>query len=79
MTNLKIKDNVDLKELKKFKFIYNDDCGQYKYIERNVNGATYIYVNAWNRRIVYRQESQLDKLCLEVLYDLIQAGLVEKE
>ena len=75
---LKIKDNVDLKELEKFGFTYNDDNGKYKFCERNVDGATYIYVNIWNRKIVYRQERDKDTMCLTKLYDLIQAGLVEK-
>lgn len=75
---LKIKDNVDLKELEKFDFLYRDDCGQYKFTERNVDGATYIYINIWNRKIIYRQDKASDNMCLNKLYDLIQAGLVEK-
>ena len=75
---LKIKDNVDLKESEKFGFKYNDGTGQYKFCERNVDGATYIYINTWNRKIVYRQDKSTDNMCLEKLYDLIENDLVEK-
>lgn len=75
---LKIKDNVDLKELEKFGFRYSDSDGQYKYRERNIDGITSIRVNAWNRRILYRQDKTYDTLCLLKLFDLIEAKLVEK-
>lgn len=42
---LKIRDDSDLKELKKYGFKYFDNCGQYKFTERNIDGATYIYIN----------------------------------
>lgn len=77
---LKIRDDVDLKELETiWKFKYFDNSGQYKFTERNIDGATYIYINAWNRKIVYRQEKENDNMCLEKLYDLIKANLVVKE
>ena len=41
---LRIKDNVDLKELEKYGFKYNDYSGQYKICERNIDGAAYIYI-----------------------------------
>lgn len=78
---LKIKDNVDLKELEKFGFIYSDRLvknegmkavgfsGYYKpnFIEN------YMYiVNETNRRI------ELPVWELDTLYDLIKADLVEK-
>lgn len=75
---LKIKDSVDLKELEKFGFKYFDSVGQFKYCERNIDGATYIYVNVWNRRILYRQDKPYDALCLLKLFELIEAKLVEK-
>ena len=75
---LKIKDDVDLKELEKYDFRYFDNCGRYKFTERNIDGATYIYINKWNRRIIYRQERENDTMCLNKLYDLIQADLIEK-
>ena len=75
---LKIKDNVDLKKLEEFGFAYWDDVGQYRYSERNIDGATYIYINVWNRIILYRQEKSYDTMCLLKLYDVIKADLVEK-
>ena len=75
---LRIKDNVDLKELEKYGFEYNDYSGQYKICERNIDGATYIYINVWNRKILFRQDKSLDKECLNALYDLIKADLIEK-
>ena len=60
-------------------FKYFDDYGQDKFTERNFDGATYIYINTWNRKIVYRQERENDNMCLEKLYDLIKANLVVKE
>ena len=75
---LKIKDNVDLKELEKYGFEYDDYSGQYKICERNINGSNYIYINVWNRKILFRQDKPLDKGCLNVLYDLIKADLIEK-
>ena len=75
---LKIKDNVDLQELNKFEFRYNDNTGRYEYLERNIDGATYIYVNTWNRKILYRQEKNYDTMCLLKLYDLIKEDLIEK-
>ena len=75
---LKIRDNVELEELEKYGFKYDDYSGQYKICERNIDGATYIYINVWNRKILFRQDKSLDKECLNVLYDLIKDGLVVK-
>lgn len=74
---LKIKNNVDLKNLKKLGFKYDDYTGQYKFCERNIEGSTYIYINTWNRRVLYRQEKNYDTSCLLKLYDLIKADLIE--
>ena len=75
---LKIKDEVDFYTIRQMEFTYSDYDGRFKYCERNIDGATYIYINKWNRHIVYRQDKQSDTMCLNKLYDLIQAGLVEK-
>ena len=75
---LKVKDSVDLKELEIYGFKYNDYSGQYKICERNIDGATYIYINVWNKKILFRQDKSLDKECLNALYDLIKADLIEK-
>ena len=76
----KIRDDIDLKELETtWGFLYFDSCGQYRFTERNLDGATYIYINSWNRKILYRQEKENDNMCLDKLYDLIKADLIVKE
>ena len=75
---LKIKDNLDLKELEKFDFKYNDNTGKYMFYERNLLGKTYIVINSWNRKIIYIQSEENDTICLKKIYDLIKADLVEK-
>jgi hypothetical protein len=74
---LKIKDNVDLKELEKYGFVYNEEydfwsdehpcCSHYD-IDANGDRARIIRITD---DIYYEEE--LDKL-----YDIINAGLVEK-
>lgn len=68
---LKIKDNVELKELEKFGFKLNEK-GQYE------KRFTLIYKN---RKISGRSgDKGFSKIYIAYeLYDLIQAGLVEKE
>ena len=74
---LKIKDDVDLKELEKFGFKY------IKSIECFERGGRQLY---WDDRAVYyitkdRQlqiNSEGDYTLDSFIYDLIQAGLVEK-
>lgn len=76
---LKIKDDVPIEELEKFGFNKEDDDYKYfdddadEYIGVQENG--YIYVENYNPGIIGTivEEKALDKL-----YDLIQAGLVEK-
>lgn len=94
---LKIKDDVDLNELKNFGFKpkYNEDtgelvemyriCGDYKgtTITLNENFNLGKYRNFWhifshNRRITDHGYLNLTISDYEILYDLIQAGLVEK-
>mgnify|MGYP005771728313 CR=1 FL=1 len=95
---LKIKDNVDLKELERFGFKpkYNEDTGEiYEYyrINGDKKGTTikyndnfnkgYKYRNFWEifvfkRLIINHGYVKLTDDDYEILYDLIQAGLVEK-
>ena len=72
---LKIKDNVEFYELIQREFRYDDNDGKFKYIERNLDGDTYIYINKWNRKVVFKQGKVSDTLCLLKLYDLIQARI----
>ena len=70
---LKIKDNVDLKELEKFGFKFNEIIGKWYFETRSM--FEYIYINSWNRIIVV---DSIKGIASSVLFDLIQAGLVEK-
>lgn len=75
---LKIKDNVDLKELEKFGFVEYHG----KYFHRDDESYENVVVQE-NRYISF--ESEEVSICgafiedkLSILFDLIQAGLVEK-
>lgn len=78
---LKIKDNVDLKELEKFGFRlkYNENNGLPFYYEKE-----FIGLNRRSDITIYIKDKELNiyieetKEVIETLYDLIQAGLVEK-
>lgn len=104
---LKIKDNVDLKELEKFGFKprYNEDNGELVEMYR-INGhylgekekrrktvtitknenrfgslsfKNFWNIFSWNREIKpFTYSLRLDEEDYEILYDLIQAELVEK-
>lgn len=67
---LKIKDNVDLKELEKFGFQQGQE-GCYNYIVKK--DYMVVCVNADENREIYCHDCGLD-----LLYDLIKADLVEK-
>lgn len=82
---LKIKDNIDLKELEKFGFFYDYDedreVGEWKkkekFCEVTIDFQRTIYIYSDDERVM-----SLNQLCLDeeitVLYDLIKADLVEK-
>lgn len=80
---LKIKDNIDLKELEKFGFEYEKEDGEEwygKYLNDNVH-KLFIFPND---RVIYQGKFRLifgfEEVELEEkhIQDLIQAGLVEK-
>ena len=71
---LKIKDNVDLKELEKFGLKY-DNFGFYEIKKELPYGIQKLYVDEDTREIAIVGAGET-LLC--VLFDLIQAGLVEK-
>ena len=78
---LKIKDNVDLKELLKFGFY--DSLGIYqKVLEYTVDKIIWNDVNLCvekdTRIIRISNHIETDNYNLDTLYDLIQAGLVER-
>lgn len=72
---LKIKDNVDLKELEKFGFKF--DGWIYVYEQNEFTG---VRINPINRKIgIYNSaDIIIDKSTLTVIFDLIKADLVEK-
>lgn len=75
---LKIKDNVDLKELEKLGFI--EEYGEYFYNFKDYSRIDYSYLFIdYEKRIFtdYVEYEHIDKMT-ELLFDLIQAGYVEK-
>ena len=72
---LRIKDNVDLKELEKFGFKVYEYVLFYEYHSKS-NYKDSIMLNMKNKRLLFYQT--YNGKSYDVLYDLIQAGLVEK-
>ena len=72
---LKIKDNVDLKELEKFGFKIDKYNLWYEYHAKN-NAKDIIVINAESKKIGFYQN--YNGKSYNTLYDLIQADLVEK-
>lgn len=75
---LKIKNNVDLKELEKFGLIKThpyaySDYWHYHFYE---DGVSEVSIDN-SREIIVKIDEPTD-LYLDILYDIIQAGLVEK-
>jgi hypothetical protein len=78
---LKIKDNVDLKELEKFGFEYKEWYCDYKKFWIKHYRFQYISVKLETKEITLLNKEIWQKNydeSLEKIYDLIQAGLVEK-
>lgn len=77
---LKIKDNVDLKELEKFGFEYKEYSlysSNYKFYDFTPNNSiSVIQIEITSRLIYLNDNNRYDGL--SKIYDLIQAGLVEK-
>ena len=73
---LKIKDNVDLKELEKYGFVYkeNEISGARKRYELSNDYDVYVYIND---RILHFNRFNCNNQT-DTLYDLIKADLVEK-
>ena len=70
---LKIKDNVDLKELEKYGLYKTKAYRSYVYTDKNIGVEENRTINTWD----YLECTDLDEYN-DVLYDLIKAGLVEK-
>lgn len=79
---LKIKDNVDLKELEKFGFKYIvEKYKSYIYINKFIEIDIFLDLeNECENKVLFMLTSQYNRnyANLDILYDLIQAGLVEK-
>lgn len=74
---LKIKENVDLKELEKFGFKFNKTYGEYQIFSPNKYEKINIIVD--DRHILIEDFSGFSMVeYLDVLFDLIKADLVEK-
>ena len=73
---LKIKNDVDLKELEKFGFIYFNDVKSCRYgcLDYQKN---YLEVFINNARVI-TMSSDKSIIDLDIIFDLIQADLVEK-
>ena len=71
---LKVKDNVDLKELQnKYNLEYDNDSdfeGGWSYETLDKDG---VFIDLWDRQI-----SGIDATSLDLLYNLIKADLIEK-
>lgn len=82
---LKIKDSVDLKELEKFGFKYIEDKsykGDFSYCEKLI-GANIILGVSEPSRVIYSNITITETTYIfsdgfDVIFDLIQAGLIEK-
>ncbi len=80
---LKIRDDVDLKELEKFGFKYGTrDKIIYKTKSNGIESSIYVDLlpcRRNNKLIIESSSYTLSDKIANKLYDLIQAGLVEKE
>lgn len=72
---LKIRDDVDLKELKKFGFVKKKDYYELNFAE--MDGLDGFVIRLDDRQI--ENYSVGDDTSIETLYDLIKANLVVKE
>ena len=84
---LKIKDDVDLKDLEKFGFKYTEriyPMGDFSYCEKLIGKNVVLGVNADGREMLVTITGAPSSISyifsdgLDVLFDLIQAGLAEK-
>ena len=69
---IKIKDDFDLKELRSYGFITDED----EWYRKDIFGA-YIYVKPLSREIVLKPYKCTSLVDITVVYYLIKAGLVE--
>lgn len=80
---LKIKDNINLNELEKFGFRYDEEMKYwYKHCAGTFNKfivMTIDDIDSFKGQIIFYNDSAFNvTLYMDTLYDLIQAGMVEK-
>lgn len=92
---LKIRDDIDLKELEKFGFVYRKHYKNYTKLHNEKDYEDYVdnYIQVGSDRILRpytrilighdteycdKAQTNIKDQFLDTLYDLIQAGLVEK-
>ena len=82
---LKIKDNVELKELEKFGFKYVEDKsykGDFSYCEKLIGDNVILRVSEPSRviysNITITETTYIFSDGLDILFDLFEKGLVEK-
>lgn len=78
---LRIKKDVDLKELEKFGFKFDEECGKYIFnIYKDKRGGISLTVRSWDKKIYVWSNTDcvVDEELIVKLYDLITAGMVEK-
>lgn len=83
---LKIKDNVDLKELEKYGFKYYENCYEKWLLRLQDTPSACVDIRITNNRVVYPY-ADLDYYNLsnkaqfkmhDIMFDMITAGIVEK-
>ena len=72
---LKIRDDVDLKELEKFGFINKKDYYEINFAKQGMDG----FLIHPDDRIIYNYSCASDNDSLGTIYDLIKANLIVKE
>ena len=75
---LKIKDNVDLKELEKYGFIKTQPYAYTNYWQYHFRVDSVSEITIDNSREIRIEIDESTSLNSDILYDLIQAGMVEK-
>ena len=75
---LKIKGNVDLKELEKFGFEKYIDVYRYEIKKSTQYVIPCVLCVGWDRKLIIETAENITTNNLDIIFDLIQAGLVEK-
>lgn len=76
---LKIREKIDLKDLENYGFVKDDHFDLFTRYEYKPDSGTCLYVDEYKNIIIF--PTYYNKLSIKImdkLYDLIQAGLVEK-